>query len=147
VIAAELKIRDVLSENKDLLSAARELAKAWRTNQYNPKQQYVIAQFFIAAGLTQQCLKEIERLLLEERHLPWAQLSEILYQLKLVPNQEEKLAIVEGVEAEKALGEILKSSHALEISQYFFKAGGRLKTRELEKSLEKQKSLKEKIFS
>lgn len=145
MIAAELKIRDVLSENKDLLSGARELAKAWRTNQYTPKQQYVFAQFFIAAGLTQQCLKEIERLIIEERHLPWAQISEILFQLKIAPNKEEKLAIVEGVEEEKALGEILKSSHADDISQYFFKARGRLKARETEKSLERQKSLREKI--
>jgi hypothetical protein len=145
VISAELKIRDVLSDNKDLLSSARELTKAWRANQYSPKEQYVIAQFFLAAGLTHQCLKEIERLLTEARHLPWAQISEVLHSLQIVPSKEEKRAIVEGIEEEKALGEILKSSHADEISQYFFKARGRLKNREAEKNLEKQSALKEKI--
>ena len=143
--SVELKIRDLLNDNKDVMSAAHELMKAWRKNLYPPKEQYVIAQFFFKAGLQSRLLKEIERLLTEARHLPWAQISEILNVLQITPSKEEKLAIVEGIKEEQALSEILKSSHSDKISQFFAKARARIKASDLEKSSQKKQAFREKI--
>ncbi len=143
--SVELKIRDFLNENKDVRSAANALTATWKKNLYSPKEQFVVAQFFLNAGLVSSFIKEVRYLIEQERHLPWAQISEVLNDLQTIPNAEEQKAIVQGVRKQGAMGEILLSPRAVNLAPRIAKEKELAETQNLERQNEQKLALREKI--
>ena len=143
--SVELKIRDLINENKDILSAADALSKSWKKNLYNPKEQFVVAQFFLNAGLQNSFLKEVHKLVDHERHLPWAQISEVLNDLQITPSSDERQAIVQGIREQDAMNEVLRSPRADKIAARIAKARELNDIKSLEKQNEEKLALREKI--
>ncbi len=143
--AVELQIRDYLNDNKDVESAAHSILKSWKKNLYAPKEQFVVAQFFLNAGLKSTFLREVEKLLDHERVLPWAQISEILAELQIAPNAEEQKALTDGVREQNAMNEILRSPQADRLAPRIAKARALNQTKDLEARSEAKLALREKI--
>ncbi len=141
----ELKIRDFLNDNKDVTAAANALSNSWKKNLFNAKEQYVVAQFFLNAGLKSTLIKEVRKLIEHERHLPWAQISEILNDLQTMPNAEEQKAIVQGIREQEAMTEVLLSPKSDKLAPRIEKARTILETQEFEKQNEEKLALREKI--
>ncbi len=143
--SVELKIRELINENKDILSAADALSKSWKKNLYNPKEQFVVAQFFLNAGLRNTFLKEVKKLVEHERHLPWAQISEVLNDLQIVPSNDERQAIVQGIREQEAMTEVLRSPRADKIAARIAKARELADLKDIEKQNQAKLALREKI--
>ncbi len=143
--SVELQIRDFLNDNKDVASVAGALSKAWKNNLYNSKEQFVVAQFFLNAGLQSTFLREVEKLLGHERHLPWAQIAEVLAELQIQPNSEEEKAIVNGVRDQDAMNEVLRSPRSDRLASIIAKSRVLNEIKELDARNEKKLALREKI--
>ncbi len=107
--AIEIEIQSLLNDLGDAGLVADELLRRWERNIYNPQQQFTLAQFLLHCGFYASLFQQIERLLLEERYLPWAQFAEALGRSRILPSSIELKAIAEGLQAQDALDEILLS--------------------------------------
>lgn len=141
----ELKIRDFLNDNKDVMTATNALTQSWRKNLYDPKEQFVVAQFYLNAGLKSSFLKEVRKLIDEERHLPWAQISEVLNDLQCTPSLEEQKAIVNGIREQDAMSEVLRSPRSVLLAARIAKTKTLSEAKSIEKQNEIKMALREKI--
>lgn len=105
----EIEIQHLLNELGDTELVADELIRRWERNIYDPRQQFVLAQFLLHCGFYPSLFDQLHRLVTQERRLPWAQFAEALGRCRVAPSEAELKAMVEGLNEQEAMDEILLS--------------------------------------
>jgi len=108
----EFEIHQLLNQSGSAQLVADELIDRWKKNLFSPEQQSEVAGFLLASGQLPKLLGEIERLLKENRQLPWGVFAQALIDARVPLLEADIKAILDGVKEQNAFADLLSCREA-----------------------------------